>query len=405
MQQVWIDRRERTVGVAAFRDPELFRLEQQRVFQRSWLYVGHRSQIPQPGDFVQSRAGLLPLLLCQDGDGEFQALVNVCAHRGARVCALESGHAERFTCPYHSWTYDNRGQLVGVPRQGSADFDRCRWGLRRAPRVECHGDLIFASFDEQAPPLAQYLGEFRWYLELLTHASRAGTEVSAGSHRSQLHCNWKIPAEQFGTDNWHFQAVHGSIALLGRRNENPQADDSFHVWTPEGHCLICIAPRTEVPTPYGFYLDELLRSGQIDERQRRLLRCTLVMTVFPNLSLVYFPGMCSLRVWQPLAAGQTELWSWALANRDLPEALKQSNRQQVTRLFSPTGMLEQDDLEVWARLGANMAALPDDFRFCYAFDAPQSPLDPSWPGNTARLQSDRAAFAFYERWASLMETP
>jgi hypothetical protein len=73
------------------------------------------------------------------------------------------------------------------------------------------------------------------------------------------------------------------------------------------------------------------------------------VTIFPNLSFVYFPGLCSIRVWHPKAPGETELWSWALYNRDAPDHIKDLMRKQVTRMFSPTGMLEQDDLEVWAR--------------------------------------------------------
>ena len=74
----------------------------------------------------------------------------------------------------------------------------------------------------------------KWYLDLLLNSSSAGTEVSAGTHRSFVRCNWKIPAEQFGSDNWHFQGVHGSMGRLGRRNEDPNRDDSFHAWTDAG---------------------------------------------------------------------------------------------------------------------------------------------------------------------------
>lgn len=394
-----IDLQQRTVSSRVFSDPEVFAREQRAIFGRSWLYVAHRSQFKASGDFVQSCAGSLPLLVCLGDDGAFHAFANVCAHRGGRVCQVERGHAERFVCPYHNWSYNNRGELIGVPRPAPPSFDKSRWGLQRAARVATYGDLIFATFAADAPTLEDYLGDIRWYLDLLVNSSRSGTEVSAGTHRSRVHCNWKIPAEQFGADNWHFLAVHGSISRLGYRNENPNAPDSFHAWTPQGHMLICVAPRTEVPTPYSFYLDGLLASGQIDQAQRRLLRCTIVMTIFPNLSFVYFPGMCSIRVWQPHSAGETELWSWALVNRDAPDALKEALRKQVTRSFSPTGMLEQDDLEVWARLGQNLASLPNDMNLCYAFDAQLAAVERPYPGHTAPLQSDRAAFAFYESWA------
>jgi phenylpropionate dioxygenase-like ring-hydroxylating dioxygenase large terminal subunit len=402
VQDLLVDSADRTVSVRAFNEPAVFALEQQTVFTQSWLCLGHTSQFKAAGDFIQTWAGTKPLLLCLSDDGQYHAFANVCSHRGGRICQLESGHAQRFVCPYHSWAYNNRGELTSVPRQSSVPFDMSRWGLQKAARVQTYGDLIFATFSESAPTLEDFLGEIRWYLDLLVKSSAAGTAVSEGSHRSRLHCNWKIPAEQFGSDNWHFQAVHGSIAKMGRRNEDPKGADSFHAWTANGHMLISVAPRTEIPSAYGFYLDGLLASGQITASQRRLLRCTIVMTIFPNLSFVYFPGMCSIRLWHPRAPGETELWSWALYNKDAPEAIKEASRKQVTRLFSPTGMLEQDDLEVWARLGANHACMPSSFRLCYAFDGEDTGSSKPYPGTTTSLQSDRPAFAFYQCWAAAL---
>ena len=397
-----VDSADCTVSVRAFTDPAVFALEQQTVFTNNWLCLGHTGQFKRAGDFVQTWAGTKPLLLCLSDDGQYHAFANVCSHRGGRICQLESGHAQRFVCPYHSWAYNNRGELTSVPRQPHSTFDKSRWNLHSAARVQVYNGLIFATFSAQAPTLEDYLGDIRWYLDLLLKSSPAGTEVSQGAHRSRLHCNWKIPAEQFGSDNWHFQAVHGSIAKLGRRNENPNAADSFHAWTPNGHMLISVAPRAEIASAYSFYLDELLAKGNIDAQQRRLLRCTIVMTIFPNLSFVYFPGMCSVRLWHPRAPGETELWSWALYNEDAPEAIKASMRKQVTQLFSPTGMLEQDDLEVWARLGANHASMPPSFRLCYAFGADDEGTPKPYPGMTTALQSDRPAFAYYQRWAAAL---
>jgi phenylpropionate dioxygenase-like ring-hydroxylating dioxygenase large terminal subunit len=315
---------------------------------------------------------------------------------------VEYGHAEKFVCPYHNWVFNNRGDLLGVPRRASQEFDKSRWHLHRAARVETYADLVFATFSPNAPSLEDYLGDMRWYLDVMFKSSAAGMQGSSGTHRSRVHCNWKIPAEQFGSDNWHFQAVHGSFAKLGGRNEDPNSDDSFHAWTPQGHMLICVAPRTEIPTPYGMYLDGLLAKGEITQVQRRLLRCTIVMTIFPNLSLVYFPGLCSIRVWHPRSAGETELWSWALYNKDAPDTVKDSIRKQVARMFSPTGMLEQDDLEVWSRLGANLKSMPSSYRLCYEFDSDDKDRVRPYPGLTASLQSDQPAFAFYQYWAKVI---
>jgi phenylpropionate dioxygenase-like ring-hydroxylating dioxygenase large terminal subunit len=398
-----VDINDRTVSSRVFTDPDVFALEQRTVFSRSWLYLGHRSQFTRNGDFIQTYGGTMPLLLCLDEEGQFNAFANVCSHRGGRICQLEQGHASKFVCPYHNWAYNNRGDLIAVPRQASPGFDKSRWNLWKAARVSTYRDLIFCTFSTEAVPLEEYLGDMKWYLDLLLSSSAAGTEVSAGTHRSFVRCNWKIPAEQFGSDNWHFQGVHGSMGRLGARNENPNSDDSFHAWTPQGHMAICVAPKTEVPSAFSGYLNELVARGDASELQRRMLRCTIVMTIFPNLSFVYFPGLCSIRVWHPRSPGETELWSWALYNKDAPAPVKDSIRKQVTRMFSPTGMLEQDDLEVWARLESNLMSMPPTHRLCYEFGAgEESPARP-FPGKTTSLQSDTPAFAFYTRWAEILD--
>lgn len=402
MSRCLVDVHDRSVSSQVFTDPAIFAREQATVFARSWLYVGHRSQFTRAGDFVQTYAGTIPLLVCLDEDGHFHALANVCSHRGGRICQQEYGHAARFVCPYHNWVFDNRGNLIGVPRQAAPGFDKAQWPLLRAAQVATYRDLIFATFAPDAVSLEDYLGDMKWYLDVLLAHSAAGTEV-AGTHRSVVHCNWKIPAEQFGSDNWHFQGVHGSMAKLGGRNEEPNSEDSFHAWMPQGHMLICVAPRRSFPSPFAAYLDQLVATEQMTPLQRRLLRCSIVMTVFPNLSFVFMPGLCSIRVWHPREPGKTELWSWALYNKEAPEAIQDGIKKQVTHMFSPTGMLEQDDLEVWSRLGSNLSHMPPTYRLCYAFgtgaDSPARPF----PGTTASLQSDIPAFAFYQRWAEVLE--
>lgn len=401
MDKRLVDMNDRTVSGRVFTDPDIFAREQATVFSQSWLYLGHRSQFKEKGDFIQAYAGTMPVLLCLDGEGGFNVFANVCSHRAARVCQQEYGNARKFVCPYHNWVFDNKGDLIGVPRRHSPEFDKSKWGLCKAAQVSVYRDLIFCTFSPDAVPLEDYLGEMKWYLDMLLDCN-GGTEVSKGTHRSTVHCNWKIPAEQFGSDNWHFQAVHCSMGKLGRRNEDPNSEDSFHVWTDQGHILICIAPKQEVDTTYTLYLDKLAAEQRISEAQRKLLRCTLVITIFPNLSFVYFPGLCSIRVWNPRSPDQTELWSWALYHKDAPEQIKDLVRKQVTRLFSPTGMLEQDDLEVWSRLADNLKGMPPDFRLCYEFDADPEIQNRPFPGHTASLQSDIAALAFYKRWAEII---
>src|SRR5699024_6896442 len=136
-----------------YRDPEIFSKEIEDIFHRSWVYLAHESELPEPGDFKKSWIGRQPVLVTRGGDdGTVRAFFNRCRHRGAQVCLSEQGHANFFRCAYHGWTYSNTGDLVGVPfedRYGD-DFVKEDLGLVAVPRVASFAGFIFGCLDEEA---------------------------------------------------------------------------------------------------------------------------------------------------------------------------------------------------------------------------------------------------------------
>ena len=98
-----------------FVNDDIYAQEQERVFARSWLFVGHESQIPNPGDFFVSRMGEESVILCRDRAGAVHVFLNSGRHRGMKVCRYDDGNTTVFTCPYHGWSYATDGALVGVP--------------------------------------------------------------------------------------------------------------------------------------------------------------------------------------------------------------------------------------------------------------------------------------------------
>ncbi|WP_150117951.1 Rieske 2Fe-2S domain-containing protein, partial [Meiothermus taiwanensis] len=189
-----------------FNDPELFELEQQKIFSRSWVYMAHESEIPQAGDYVLRYVANNPYIVVRGEDGAVRALLDMCRHRGMRVCRAELGNASHFRCPFHGWTYRNDGRLVGVPAEREAfgpGFDKAEWGLRPIPRLEVFDGMIFGNLDPQAPPLEEWLGEIRWYLELVTKRSPAGLEVLGPPQRWVVNTDWKLALETFLSDSYH----------------------------------------------------------------------------------------------------------------------------------------------------------------------------------------------------------
>jgi len=179
-----------------FVNEEIYRQEQERMFARAWLFVGHESQITRPGDYLVSSMGEESVILCRDRAGRIHVFLNSCRHRGMKVCRYDEGNTVEFTCPYHGWSYATDGALVGVPFAKDAygeHLDRSRWGLVEVAQLESYKGTVWATWDPSAPSFLEYLGGYKLYLDLLLDAwdgREGGTEVIGGIHKSST-CAWR----------------------------------------------------------------------------------------------------------------------------------------------------------------------------------------------------------------------
>ena len=192
-----------------YRSHVTYRHELESMVFRSWLYAGHESQIPDPGDFFQYEIGEDAFIISRDADGEVHALVNSCRHRGARVCVEPEGNRKAFVCPYHGWTYDCGGELRSARHMDRVpSFDAAQFGLRQV-RVACRHGMIFMNCDANAY-------DFNHSLDSVEHALAPHELGSARvAHREvyKVDANWKFALENY-LECYHCATSHRSYARM-----------------------------------------------------------------------------------------------------------------------------------------------------------------------------------------------
>jgi len=189
-----------------YTDADVWALEQERIFTRSWQYAGHAGMVERPGDFFTASAGRIPIVVTHAEDGEIRAFANVCRHRGS-IVADGAGNRKTLQCPYHAWTYGLDGRLRAAPR---ADFELDGLGLATV-RLDRWGPFLFVNAGDEAAPLADALGD------VPAQVAELGLDVDAlrFHHRSDwsLAANWKVVAENF-LECYHCAVAHPSFTAL-----------------------------------------------------------------------------------------------------------------------------------------------------------------------------------------------
>jgi phenylpropionate dioxygenase-like ring-hydroxylating dioxygenase large terminal subunit len=418
------------VPVRLFNNREIHELELRRIFARSWVFIAHETEIPNPGDFVTRPIGEDPFICVRDDDGAIHVLLNSCRHRGAQLCRVEMGNARGFTCPFHGWSYKTSGELVGVParRQGYRELELSEWGLFPAPHVATYAGLIFANLDSDAVSFEQYVGRYRWYLDLQFALSPGGMEVIGEPHRWLVDANWKQGAENFCGDSSHTQMTHRSALEVGiiaaTAAGAPSKEHGLHVHDCDGYAISIRQNPGE--TLFWNYPEEVTRHfdpGRLSPAQFELARRSVVHngTVFPNFSFLHLgisnhverppAGFLTIRTWQPKGPGRMEIWNWILAPKEAPDDYKRRAYQVGMSSFSPSGSFEQDDVTVWpgtARSASTVFAELNNVKLNYQMGlGAMSDVEPlrDWEGPGTAIPSNAGESGlrtFYKTWYERM---
>lgn len=354
----------------AYTDPGLFTTELHRIFQKTWLYVAHASEVPEPGDYKTTEVAGRPVIIVRGADGEIRALQNRCRHRAASVCQASRGNARFFRCEYHGWTYKNSGELVGVTYADAyKDLDKSQLGLLELPRVEIYNGFVFASLNAEVEPLSDHLGEAAQYIDLFV-AQGAGRPLKAayGTQKIQYEGNWKYQLEN-GCDGYHPNFAHRSFFRvmedrtgaegLGSYMDGSAAAESRSLG--RGHTLLDqrntatdhYAERYKASPDVDMIVAELRKELSENELEELLATSTspgFNLTVFPNLQLI---GL-HIREIRPTSVDNTVVHYTPLAVDGVPDGINQLRMRNHELFYSAAGFGVPDDGEMFRRVGVGV---------------------------------------------------
>ncbi len=243
---------------AFYVDPALYEREMQQVFMQCWLFVGHVDSVEKQGDYFLYDIAEESIIVVRGEDHQIHALMNVCRHRGSRVCVEEYGHAERFVCPLDGWSYALDGRLLGAARMGDA-FDRSPYGLHRC-HVRVIEGLIFVSMAYEAPPLDSVAKDVERFLKPFDLS-----DTRIAYHRRYLcPANWKLVQEHFlhcfhhGPTYRQFRAIHAyaEAAHIGTDKARGEYNKFVDQWRATQPAETCPA---DVPLSLEFHHECLRR--------------------------------------------------------------------------------------------------------------------------------------------------
>jgi phenylpropionate dioxygenase-like ring-hydroxylating dioxygenase large terminal subunit len=399
------------VNRAALADEAVFREEMRSIFDRCWLYVGHESEIPKPGDFRARDVGNRPLVFWHGHDGVKRVFYNSCRHRGALVCRMPEGNTRTLSCFYHAWTYGSTGALTGLPSQEGygPTFDRARMGLHSPAKVDSYRGFVFACFDPGAVDLRTYLAGAADYIDLVADQAEA-MEITPGAHEYSADANWKLFMEN-SMDGYHLLPVHTTYfeyleKFEGVRPNVGSLDEGADLGN--GHAAVKLRAPWARPvarwTPAlgeqnreqveAAYADLVRKHGP--ERADLIGQVDRNVLIFPNLIILDLMGVVVRKI-TPTSAGHTKITQWSLATAGEGADMRARRLENFITFQGPGGFATPDDLEA-------LEACQAGFRT--GAGVPWSDISRGMhrehSGQSCCSSDERQMRAFWRRWQKLM---
>jgi nitrite reductase/ring-hydroxylating ferredoxin subunit len=421
-----VDLDERRVNISVYTSEEVFRAELRNIWYKTWVYLGHESELRHAGDYKTTYLGLIPVIVSRDEDGQIHGLVNRCIHRGTTVCQHELGNSQFFRCEYHGWVYGNAGELLGTTMRSGYDpreLARFEKGLQKVVRVDTYRGMIFGSMAEEGESLVEHLGNAAYFIDRWADQSPVGElDLTKGVWGHTYRCNWKLQYE--GSDEgYHPSHLHKVVREARTRSmeKKGKAPAPFPGVSPatnlaadllHGHSILgagggLLAREPEhiqrpkmAPQYPESYID--LISDHLGN-DPALLADTLGgwrMAIFPNVAI----SRNNIRIMRPLSAGETEVKQWYVHAVDAPEEVNTAKLREEEHFYGPSGFGSPDDLECFERMQEGYKVASWDGAYPWAWFNRQ--LFRQWEGPRGErcneYSGEGEVFAMYYEWKKLM---
>ncbi|HEY0295748.1 MAG TPA: aromatic ring-hydroxylating dioxygenase subunit alpha [Bordetella sp.] len=366
-----------------YTDPEIFELEMDKIFSKVWVYVGHESQVPNPGDYITGLLARQPIILTRGKNGKTHVLFNRCTHRGAKIVNQDAGNEKVLACMYHGWAFEMDGSLRGIPMKKdfpAAAVEDGKASLGKPPRVESYRGFIFASLNADVEPLLDFLGAAASGIDEIVDRAPAGTiRLSGGYHRYVFPGNWKLQMENLA-DMYHPVACHiSTVGADGKQFKRRPGEEGGRAafLGPDGEPLVIQTGvrgfshgHSSEASLFGsndMSQEAKQRGGVFDEYRSLLVRLHGAektddvlknrrhsMTLFPTLDILMV--QTSVRVVIPLAYDRTEVRIYPVHLDGAPDELNRQIIKFINITHSAASFIQTDDLEAFKRQQEGMAA-------------------------------------------------
>ncbi len=401
------------VHKSLYSDPEIFEQELDKVFNNTWVFVGHESEVPEVGSFKTTWIGRQSVILSRDRKMKLHVLQNRCRHRGATLCEARTGKTRAFNCPYHGWGYSLDGALRALPKPEEYDgvINKDELSLESL-RVETYQGLVFASFKQDIEPLEDFLGGAKKWIDLFIKQGGGYPLKVMGEHRFTFPGNWKIQLENT-TDAYHFPIIHKSF--ITSLDDDTQdvfdfLDGAGYVEDlGNGHSVMVMIPELvdlekdlDLPIPMRFekLAEELRAEGRSEEDVKKLVRAAhgtgFNLNLFPNVGC----SMAFFRVLRPVSVAETEIHHVAIGGDGAPAPFNRKRMRLHEHFQGPMGFGTPDDGEAWERVHKGSKSGPDGW---ILVNRGMNNLHESEDGNVAgAVCSETGMRAAYQQYKKMM---